>query len=170
MAMKLDRSAGRTPPGLESGAVISASIDAHARGSEQSCCGACQAAARDPLLMALVAAVERGDVPRLALTLYAQGSVVAGTVVSRREWLEAWVAVASTSDPGEGTVAKVLRRWLDNEAGAQDGQLQGVDHIHLVGATVLLSGGTTGGGSPQDGELRGLWRGRLSEVTAWQVA
>ena len=106
----------------------------------------------------------------IPVTLYVQGVVVSGQLVSRRKWLDAYLE-AATGEAAKSMVQALRDNlgWHDKDESDEadegaDGSRKRIAFLHLLGAQIVHSAGLT----PPTPQNNSLWRGRITEVSAWQ--
>jgi len=117
----------------------------------------------DIMLHTFVRAAFEGQLS-MGITLNVPGTVVSGVLIGRNEWLElfeAWLAEAGDTTMGPALSEGVVRISQEAEE-ARGYPLFG--YIHLKDARFLV------GENLMPNRGRGLlWRGKLSEVSAWSL-
>ena len=97
----------------------------------------------------------------MGLTLFVHGSVVSGVLIGAERWLELWEqTVAAPDNEQVATFTHGVRKELTASV-ADDGTPVADGYIHLCDAVYVSAGKVLPAG------VRGLWRGRLSEVSGW---
>uniref|UniRef100_A0A6M3XWM1 Uncharacterized protein n=1 Tax=viral metagenome TaxID=1070528 RepID=A0A6M3XWM1_9ZZZZ len=114
---------------------------------------------RDLMLQLIVSFAEKNA--GSAITLFVNGTVISGTTVSQKAFLENWVS--TISDGFEAETVEALREafGLDEDAEESDRDVADRNWIHLRDAQVFTPGGPP---MPANGLL---WRGKIHEVNGF---
>jgi hypothetical protein len=118
----------------------------------------------DPFLQFFVGIANKGDNVELNITLHVSGFLVSGTLVSRRKYLDGFIA-DFTRGMDEPTAAEVRERLLELTAPTeQDMPPLPAEFIHLRDARFFHPSG-----EPIPKNQPVWWRGRLSAIAAFTL-
>jgi hypothetical protein len=124
---------------------------------------------QDGLLELLASLAGTGAVTEYGITLYVQGLLVTGDLISRERWLSEWVeAERAVATDGDRTLSAILQKtlgWSADPEPDEDEEPRRYGYIHLRRAQVAHPSGFM----PTDANGASLWRGRLSQISAWHV-
>ena len=95
----------------------------------------------------------------MGLTLFVRGTVVSGVLIGSDRWMELWEQAVSVPDNEQ--VSVFTRSLRTDLAGSGSDTPVHDGHVHLSDAVYVSAGKVLRAG------LKGLWRGRLSEVSGW---
>lgn len=118
----------------------------------------------DFLIEVLAAVAQRGA--EVGVTLNVRGAVVTGVLIGRSAWLQEQVAMLSSAGSGAEVMGQSLNSLFTSLYGdGQDGDDIRYAFIHLKEARYVFGEGF----APSVENSGFLWRGRISEVSAWSI-
>lgn len=122
----------------------------------------------DWFLQQLVATVNRSPV-EFGITLYVEGTVVSGMLVSGKKYFDTFAKEFSDAYPGDDEVKEIVRGAFASNSDIYkyddaDGEPPPPQYIHLINARCFAPGG-----QPLPGNRGVLWRGKINAVSGFSL-
>lgn len=146
----------------------------------------------DPALEVLVSTIDALSDGNVGVTLTVGGLVISGEIISESKWMEETenhlgaVMAAAGQDASQGftVLFRTFRERADSRRSDRDklkaAEAQGLpasmvttlaqaEDVPFVHMNRVWFHGAGEGGAPVPGDQRGMWRGRLDDVTGWSL-